>query len=260
MRIAVLSDIHGNRCALEKVLKSIAGKRIKKMINLGDSLYGPLDPAGTVEILMELGIPTVHGNEDRLILDQKASIGINSSLPFVRECLKKEHLLWLKGLPKVSALDCRFLLCHGTPERDDEYLLEGVGENGAYLRSPEEIKSKIAGIKLPVILCGHSHRQGQVQIPGGPLIINPGSVGLQAYTENDPFPHYMESGNPRARYAILHKQHQTWKPEFISVDYDWDKASKTALENSRPDWAYWLKTGYASKHRIKSHLHSAANL
>jgi predicted phosphodiesterase len=260
MKIAVFADIHANRWALEAVLKSIEDKKIKKMVNLGDCLYGPLDPAGTARILMDLGIPTVLGNEDRLILDQQTSLQKYPSLPFVRSSLGRKHLKWLKQQPRIVAMDCLFYLCHGTPERDDEYLLKGVGERGAYLRTVEEVEPLIAGINQPVILCGHSHIQGQTLIPGGPLIINPGSVGLPAYTDDLPFPHKMESGNPHARYAVLHRDDDTWETEFISVAYDWDTASKTAAANGRPDWAYWLKTGSTKNHRFKSQLPAAANL
>ena len=66
--IAVLSDIHGNRWALEAVLADIQHRGVDELMNIGDSLYGPLDPAGTAEILLPLNIPTVRGNEDRIIL------------------------------------------------------------------------------------------------------------------------------------------------------------------------------------------------
>lgn len=249
MSIAVLSDIHGNRWALEEILNSIKDQGIKKIVNLGDSLYGPLDPAGTARILIDLGIPTIRGNEDRLILDTNADEVIIPSLSFVRKSLKKKHLYWLKKLPMVTALNCLFYLCHGTPEKDDAYLLEGVGEKGVYLRSAEEIIPLIAGIKLPVILCGHSHIPGKIQIPDGPMIINPGSVGLPAYEDEHPYPHRIETGTPHARYAILAQDYDDWEVEFKSVEYDWGTASKIAKENHRPDWAYWLKTGKTSRRK-----------
>jgi predicted phosphodiesterase len=49
--VAVLSDIHGNRWALEAVLDDISRRGIRDMVNLGDSLYGPLDPGGTAQIV-----------------------------------------------------------------------------------------------------------------------------------------------------------------------------------------------------------------
>jgi putative phosphoesterase len=245
MKMAVLSDIHGNRFALEEVLKSIKDREIKKMVNLGDSLYGPLDPAGTADILMKLSIPAICGNEDRLILEPHSSIKGSPSYDFVRSQLKQTHIEWLKSLPSFTAVDCLFYLCHGTPARDDEYPLEEAGEGGVSMRSEKDVSALVAEIELPVILCGHSHRPGHKQIQNGPLVINPGSVGLPAYFDEHPFPHKMETGSPHARYAIVEKKNSRWHIEDISVVYDWDLASKTAEKNGRSDWAYWLRTGHA---------------
>jgi len=60
-RIAVISDIHGNRWALEAVLEDIDREGTDKIVNLGDAVYGPLDPAGTADIIINRGIPTVRG-------------------------------------------------------------------------------------------------------------------------------------------------------------------------------------------------------
>src|SRR5262245_48583803 len=62
MRIALLSDIHGNRWALEAVLEHAGRQRVDETWNLGDILSGPLDVAGTADLLMALDLPTVRGN------------------------------------------------------------------------------------------------------------------------------------------------------------------------------------------------------
>lgn len=51
-KIAIISDIYGNSHALKAVLKDISRRKVEMIINLGDSVYGPLDPLGTIEILM----------------------------------------------------------------------------------------------------------------------------------------------------------------------------------------------------------------
>lgn len=260
MRIAVLSDIHGNRWALEEVLKSIEDRGIKKIVNLGDCLYGPLDPAGTADILMDLSLPTVRGNEDRILLETKSSARNNPSFSFVKKYLKQRHLKWLKTLPPFTALDCMFFLCHGTPDRDDDYLLEGVGEKGAFLRSEKEIAPMVEKIKLPVILCGHSHVPGRIQIVDGPLIVNPGSVGLPAYSDSHPYPHKMETKTPHARYAVVEKRNSRWRVEDISVVYDWDSASNAAEMNGRPDWAFGLKTGRTKQIRVQPRNSAAPDM
>mgnify|MGYP001055036766 FL=1 len=69
MRIAVISDVHGNRLALEAVEASIAMVGGDATINLGDLFAGPLDPVGTADLLIARNYPTVIGNHDRYIAD-----------------------------------------------------------------------------------------------------------------------------------------------------------------------------------------------
>ncbi len=131
--IAIISDIHGNRWALEAVLSDISRRGIRKVVNLGDSLYGPLDPGGTAQILIELELPTVRGNEDRIILDEPGHHPDSPSLPFVQANLKQKHCQWLKQLPFTMLAHEDFFLCHGTPEKDNAYLLREVLDTGCRL-------------------------------------------------------------------------------------------------------------------------------
>ena len=85
-----------------------------------------------------------------------------------------------------------------------------------------------------------------VSLAGGPLIVNPGSVGLPAYTDDLPCSHAMEAGSPHARYALLTKTVAGWHVELMQAPYDHERAARLALENGRPDWAQWLRTGRAA--------------
>jgi predicted phosphodiesterase len=76
------------------------------------------------------------------------------------------------------------LLCHGTPRSDHEYFLETVEPEGARLASLEEVDERMAGAEAALIACGHSHVQRAVRASSGCLIVNPGSVGLQAYDDD----------------------------------------------------------------------------
>ncbi len=67
-RIAVISDIHGNVWALDAVLEDISERNVGCIVNLGDSVYGPLMPTETAEMVLSRGITSVRGNEDRLIV------------------------------------------------------------------------------------------------------------------------------------------------------------------------------------------------
>lgn len=242
--LAVMSDIHGNRWALEAVLENIDHRGIRDIVNLGDCVYGPLDPKGTADILLDLQIPTVRGNEDRLIAEGSSAEGL-PTLQYVRENLRHEHLAWISNLELTVTVKDHFFLCHGSPTRDDEYLTSQVRESGVELRSIAELETRTADIRQPVLLCGHDHLPRTVCLPSKKLIINPGSVGLPAYSDDVPFPHVMQTGTPHARYSILRPSRDGWSVNDVAVPYDWDAAARTAANLDRPDWASWITTGMA---------------
>ena len=74
--------------------------------------------------------------------------------------------------------------------------------------------------------------------------MNPGSIGLPAYDHSEPYPHVMEAGSPHARYALLTGR-PAWGVELITVEYDWERASRDAARAGRADWAHALRTGRA---------------
>lgn len=244
MRIAVISDVHGNRWALEAVLDDVDRRAPDGLLDLGDSVYGPLDPGACATMLMERRIPSVRGNEDRVILEPPAASD-SATLVYTRSRLSSEQRRWLESLPAVANVSSELFCCHGSPERDDEYLLEDVSRRGVALRSVEELAPRLAAVHRPIILCGHSHFPRTVGLPDGRLIVNPGSVGLPAYRDTVPVPHAMEAGSPHARYALLEKGDAGWRVDLVSVPYDWEAALLAAADNGRADWAEWLRTGRA---------------
>ena len=243
--IAVISDIHGNSWALQAVLRDIRQRGIRYIVNLGDCFYGPLDPGGTAQLLMPLNIPTVRGNEDRVLVDMSIKAIPSSTIGYTRECLQPQHLEWLKTLPLTAEFGEDFLLFHGSPRRDDEYVLVEVLEDKVAARTPGDLASILEPYKQGVFLCGHDHVSRFFSLPGGKLIVDPGSVGLQAYTDDLPWPHAMETYSPHARYSIIHESEQGWQVENIALPYDWGSAAEAAEKNDRPDWARWLMTGRA---------------
>ena len=78
----------------------------------------------------------------------------------------------------------------------------------------------------------------------GPLIANPGGVGLPAYRDVHPYPHVIESGSPDARYAIVEKLAETWVTFLIAVPYAHMNMARLAHERGRDDWAHALASGY----------------
>ena len=94
-----------------------------------------------------------------------------------------------------------------------------------------------------MIICGHTHIPRTVKIASGQLIINPGSVGLPAYTDDEPVIHSMENYCPHASYAVLEKGKTGWTVQQIKVSYDYQEAVKKAKERQREDWGHFLSTG-----------------
>ena len=242
---AILSDIHGNTWALKAVLDDIRKKGIRRLINLGDIFYGPLDPYGTAELLDNYRMDTVQGNEDRMIYETTEADMANPTLQYVLRQLSEREKRGLRQLPKTKIVGEEIFLCHGTPEDDTEYLLEDAWKNPVALRKQEAIEKLVGNIVCPVIVCGHSHVARAVRLPDGRLIGNPGSVGLPAYSDDSPRFHKMETGTPHAAYALLKKTNNGWDFEDVRIAYDWEKAAERAEKNGRKDWAQWLRTGKA---------------
>jgi hypothetical protein len=83
-----------------------------------------------------------------------------------------------------------------------------------------------------------------VQLAGGPLIVNPGSVGLPAYEDFEP-DHVSESGSPHARYAMLEiGPDESVSVELHAIPYDFEAAALQAEANGRPSWAHAVRTGF----------------
>lgn len=242
MRIAVVSDIHGNLEALKAVLEDINGREVDVTVNLGDVVSGPLFPAECADLLIPLALPTIRGNHERqlLTLDRQ---NMGQTDRYTASCLRSNHFTWIAQFPETLLLWDDVLLVHGTADNDLMYFLETVDERGVRPASEREVTSRAAGIAASLVLCGHTHTPRSVRLDDGRLIVNPGSVGLPAYEDSWPFPHKIETGSPHARYAIAEKRNGKWTTELFAVVYDWAKAASVAEERERPDWALALRTG-----------------
>jgi predicted phosphodiesterase len=243
-QIAAIADIHGNTWALDAVLADIRRRGIATIVNLGDSVYGSLDPAGTAERLIGMGIPSICGNQDRIVYNPTDEVRTSADFGFVAGALGDAQIRWLEQQPAVLVLGDVFC-CHGTPRSDETYLIERVTQHGVYLNDAATIQAHLAGVELALVLCGHSHLPRALWLPGGRLVVNPGSVGIPAYDHDLPYPHVMEAGSPHARYAILSRAPAGWMVEHVAVPYDWSAAAAVARRNGRADRARWIETGRA---------------
>lgn len=241
-RFAVIADVHGNVWALQRVLEEITGRGIETIVNLGDCAYGPLRPAASMDLLIQHCTVSIAGNQDRILHSPPDSGEPSATFQYVNDQLVPRHLEWLQALPATYQTDDVFC-CHGTPESDTAYLLETVTQHGVKVRGVEALGEKLRAYQQSLILCAHTHVPRAVWIRTGQLIVNPGSVGLPAYTDTDPYPHSMEAGSPHARFAILSRRESGWMVSHVAVPYDWDHAARVAGQNGRADWATWLRYG-----------------
>jgi putative phosphoesterase len=243
MKIAVISDIHGNLAALDAVLDDARSQGVDLIVNLGDILSGALYPSETADRLMALNLPTIKGNHERqLLAGDPARMGASDR--FAHHALRDDQRAWLSGLPATLKLADDVLLVHGTPASDLDYFLETVTQSGCGAATRAEVENRAGSAQARLILCGHTHLQRSMQLDDGRLIVNPGSVGLPAYADEHPLPHRMEAGTPHARYAIVTKHASRWYAEFRVVDYDWNEAANVAASNQRPEWEKALRTGF----------------
>lgn len=242
MRIALVSDIHGNLAALEAVAADIRRKGVDQVVNLGDNLSGPLLPRETAQWLMACGWLSLAGNHERQVLTLTPGGG-GLSDRYAHAQLTETEFAWLRTLKPCVRLDHDILLCHGSPRSDHEYLLETLEGHRLRLATAAEVAERTQGAASPVIACGHTHVPRAVRL-GASLLVNPGSVGLQAYSDDHPTPHTVETGSPDARYAIIERTAAGWQCAHFAVPYDHAAMATLARQRGRPDWENALLTGY----------------
>ena len=243
MRIAVLSDIHGNLGALQAVVADCARRAVDAVVNLGDSLSGPLLPRETAHFLMAQDWVQLAGNHERQILTLAPPAG-DPSDAYARAQLGSAELDWIAALRSSHAFSEEVFLCHGTPGSDAEYFLESVEPGRLRAATAEEIRLRLGPIAARVVVCGHTHVPRLVRTAGGALLLTPGSVGQPAYDDDQPCYHAVENGAPDARYAIVEGEGMHWSAELIAVPYDHEAMAELALGHGRPDWAHILRHGY----------------
>ena len=262
MRIAVMSDVHGNLPALQAVIADIERRGVDLVVNLGNMVSGPLMPLETAHLLARQDWLQIAGNHDPQVLDAPTPERSLSDR-FAAAALDDPSRLWLGSLVRGTdsrlhqgrlwpqRLGAEVALCHASPRSDVEYLLETPDGPTLRVATEEEIGERL-GEHLPghirLLLCGHSHLPRVVRRARGLLIVNPGAVGLPAYDVSRPYPlssyHRVENGSPDARYAIAERHGGVWQAVLLSVPYDHESMARLAARNGRPEWALALRTGY----------------
>jgi putative phosphoesterase len=236
MRVAVISDMHGNDIAFEAVEVDIRQQKIDQIVCLGDAIQGGPQPAAVVQRLRALNCPVVIGNADAWLISgiETADEGIPP------ERLKKMGDIRNWSLSQLTEDDRAFianfqptvtlnledgldLLCfHGSPTSFNDIILPGA---------PDDVFQKFLGPYADHILTGgHTHAQ-QIRRNGDLFFFNPGSVGF-AYS------HYQPDGqffaDPRAEYAILTVEKGQTSLEFRRVPFDVRELIRIYRESGRP--------------------------
>ena len=244
MRIAIVSDIHGNLPALEAVVEDFKRAGVDQVVNLGDSLSGPLLPLATARYLMATDWLHLAGNHERQLLTLPPErTGLSDA--YARSQLGEAELEWMRAQRPVQSLSADVLLCHGSPTSDVTHLLITPLPGSFRPATADEVEARLEGAsEARVICCGHSHVPGAVRSRSGQLVVNPGSVGLQAYDDDHPFGYRIENGSPDARYAILEERDGRWSTQLRAVPYDFAPMAALARDQTRPEWAAGLATGY----------------
>jgi len=236
MRIAIISDIHGNNVAFETVLADIKRQDIEQIVCLGDAIQGGPQPAAVVQRLRRLDCPVVMGNADAWLLSG-VETGDEGIPP---ERLKKMGEIREWSLSQLSEADKKFiagfqptitltldkdldLLCfHGSPDSFDDIIVPAA---------PQEDFHKFLGAYADHILTGgHTHAQ-QIRRNGELFFFNPGSVGL-AYSHNQPDGQF--HADPWAEYAILTAENGVTSLEFRRVPFDAQELIRVYRESGRP--------------------------
>ena len=170
MRVAAISDIHGNLPALEAVLAEIDREGVDDIVVAGDTAHGPW-PAEVVDLLVERGARCVRGNADREVIERSDRYGPLAQWSADR--LGERRLSVVQSWPltfdfSLAGLGA-VLVCHSTP----------LSEDPIYTRlTPDaELASLFESVDEDVVVCGHTHMQYDRRLESGLRIVNPGSIG-----------------------------------------------------------------------------------
>lgn len=210
MRIAILSDIHGNNVAFEAVLEDIRYKGMEEIIIAGDHFNDIPQPMQVFNKLNMTKAWIIKGNKEERVLNYH-----KGKFPEWNSYLQMASFLWtykqfnaevfdyIQKLPEQIVIELpekdSIRVVHGSPFKIDELLYPNKDE--------DRIEKLLSSIKEKVLIYGHIHTQWHRRI-ADKLIINPGSVGIS----------YNKKGF--AEYSIIEWNSEQWEVEECLVEYD----------------------------------------
>jgi len=213
MRLALLSDQHGNDTAFRAVLEAVERLRVEDIVCLGDVAQGGDEPAQTLDRLAALGCDTVLGNADAFLLE----VPTDSNEPVTEAQLERRewtlsqladsHLVQIRSFAPVVRREIdgvRMLFFHGSPRLYEDVLLPESGDDAL---------EPFLGHDAALLAGGHTHLQWARQIRDA-LYVNPGSVGLSYDRNTDP-----PVVRSLAEWALVTVQDGVVAVEFRQVPY-----------------------------------------
>jgi predicted phosphodiesterase len=238
MRIAVISDIHGNAFALDVALADLKRNAVDQVVCLGDAIQGGPQPVEVVGRLRELACPVVMGNADEWLLTGEESGAevisserlrkMNDVRDWMLEQLSEEDKAFIRAFRPTVEIpldEGRNLLCfHGSPASFEDIILPETAE--------EEFQRLLAPYLPSMMTGGHTHMQ-QIRRIGvsDSFFFNPGSVGL-AYSHQQ-----TDEGfrlDAWAEYAILTAEGPRIALEFRRIPYDAQALIEVYRKSGRP--------------------------
>lgn len=233
MRIAIVSDIHGNRTAFEAVLSDLEQTTPDVIFHGGDLADGGSSPTEIVDRIRDLGWPGVMGNTDEMLVRPESLTEFASQSPkmkplfdviaemaaFTRSALGEDRLSWLRALPQKQ-IRAPIALVHASPE--------SRWRCPAHNATDAELESTFRTLGQPIAIHGHIHRP-YIRSVNELSVINTGGVSL-------PY-----DGDPRASYLLIDGQ----TPTIHRVEYPIDREIQALHASGTPhaDWvARILKT------------------
>lgn len=227
MRIAVMSDIHGNFEALSAVMSAIETEDIDEIVFLGDLVLKGPEPKDCFQFMKQIK-PYIwlKGNTDEWFnlkeinqIENKLKKESYEYFLFAKNELSNNNLRFLSRLPEKDSFeifDKSFLCVHGSPISNND-VIDSKGTD-------KEIEEMLKNVEEDVLLCGNSHQYFYKEI-NGKKIINVGSVGL-------PFDEI-----PKASFIVLDiRKDKDMETEFKRVDYDIENHLQIAEEKGFPSY------------------------
>jgi putative phosphoesterase len=207
MRIAIVSDVHGNLVALEAVLADLDGQKPDLIVHGGDLAFNGPRPAECVDRIRRLGWEGVRGNMDEAL---ETRLGQHPSIDWARERLDEESNRWLQSQPLEWRQEDRLALVHAVPGD----LWKAVGPK----TEDSELRATYGPLGARLAVYCHIHRP-YVRRIGDLTVANTGSVGM-------PF-----DGDPRASYLLV----VDGEPEIRRVATDVERSIADVQASGLPD-------------------------